>query len=87
MYLDPNLTGYERLRLRTHQVVDKADDDDGLSHLVDVVLAVLIVLNVCSLTLETVKAFNDRFGAYLHGFEAFSYRFLVWGRAYLGLQC
>jgi voltage-gated potassium channel len=72
MYLDPSLTAYERLRLRTHQVVDKADDDDNLSHLVDMALAFLIVLNVCALTLETVAAFNDRYDAYLRAFEAFS---------------
>lgn len=72
MYLDPDMSGYERLKLRTHQVVDKADDDDRLSHIVDIVLAFLIVGNVCGLTLETVKAFNDVYGAYLQAFEAFS---------------
>ncbi len=72
MQLDPNLTSYERLRLRTHQVVDKADENDQLSNTVDIALAFLIVANVFALTMETVKSFNDAYGAYLEAFEAFS---------------
>jgi voltage-gated potassium channel len=72
MQLDPSLTSYERLRLRMHQVVDKADERDSLSTAVDIALAFLIVANVFALTMETVKAFNDAYGAYLEAFEAFS---------------
>ncbi len=72
MLLDPSLTSYQRLRLRTHQVVDKADENDRLSNTVDIALAFLIVANVFALTMETVKSFNESYGAYLEAFEAFS---------------
>lgn len=63
---------YVRLQRRTNEVIEKAGDDDRLSQVADISIALLIVLNIFALMLETVQEIGDRYRLVFDLFDAFS---------------
>lgn len=70
-----------KLRRRTWQIVEPAGHGDVYSHVFDVVIIGLILLNVAAAVLETVAAINERFARELVVFEAISV--VIFGGEYL----
>jgi voltage-gated potassium channel len=63
---------YAYLHRRTHETIEKAADDDRLSHVVDISLALLIILNILALMLETVDWIHANYGDALRVFDVLS---------------
>jgi len=63
---------YERLRLRTAEVLHGVNGKDWLSRFVDLGLIVLISLNVVVVVLESVDSLKIGIEIYFHWFEVFS---------------
>ena len=63
---------WKRVQRRTHAVVEKAAEDDRLSQLVDISLAVLIILNIVALMLETVDSIGAKYGTAFRLFDGLS---------------
>ena len=61
-----------RLKTRTHESIEKAGDDDLLSQAVDIALALLIILNILALMLETVDWIAAKYGDALRVFDTAS---------------
>jgi voltage-gated potassium channel len=59
-------------RTRVWQVVEAAQEGDRLSRGFDICILALIFLNVFAVVIGTVASVEERFGAFLHGFEVFS---------------
>ncbi len=60
------------LRQRIHELLHVEESDRGLERALDLFLAVLIVLNVVAVMLETVERVATPYGVLFQGFERFS---------------
>ena len=60
------------LKTRTNEVIEKAAGEDRLSQTVDVSLALLIILNILALMLETVDWIHANYGDALRVFDVLS---------------
>lgn len=63
---------YNRLKIRVHQIVEKADHGDLASRLFDIFIMALIVVNVIAVMLETVPWLAIAHSYYFHVFDLFS---------------
>jgi voltage-gated potassium channel len=71
--IDPTSdSAYVRLQRRTNEVIEKADANDRLSQFFDISIAVLIVLNILALMLETVDWIGDTYAVAFALFDSFS---------------
>ena len=66
------MSGYQALRWRTYQVLEKAGEDDRLSAVVDIVLIVVIVANMAAVVMESFDGLYDRFQAWFYLLEVVS---------------
>ena len=69
---DENTMKRNHLRERVHQVLDIPQADDLVSQIVGYTLAVLIILNVLAVILESVQAIHDAVGELFFWFEVIS---------------
>jgi voltage-gated potassium channel len=60
------------LRRRVYEIMEGGNAEDRASHLFDVVLLTLIMLNVVAFIAETVPRLAAAYGPYFHAFEMFS---------------
>ena len=56
-------------KARVHQILDRPEEGDTASKVVDGLLMALIALNVIAAIMSTVQSFDDRFGHYLRYFD------------------
>ena len=82
---DQNKMKTNHLRQRVHQVLDVPQADDLVSQVVGYALAVLIILNVLAVILESVQSIHDAVGKLFFWFEVLSvaiftveYIFRIW---------
>ncbi len=59
-------------RLRTHEVLEKAQPDDRVSHICDLGLIALIIANVIAVMLESIPAMRAAYQSWFDGFEVVS---------------
>jgi len=57
---------------RAYEILDAAKEGDTASKVIDTVIMTLIVLNVVLVVAESVDSFDERYGLFFSGFEAFS---------------
>jgi voltage-gated potassium channel len=76
---------YRRLKIRTYEILEKAEPDDTVSRAVDGLIIALILLNLTAIILETVGELHLRYGDWFEAFELFSvalftveYLFRLW---------
>jgi voltage-gated potassium channel len=65
----PGVARREPVKTRVRQLLEVSEADDRASHVVDVFLFTLIVVNVFAAILETVPSIERRYGVWLDDFE------------------
>lgn len=61
-----------KLKIRIHEIIEKAPEGDKLSRIFDIFIISLIILNVTSVILETVDILYLKYSAFFTNFELFS---------------
>lgn len=60
------------LKIRLHEIMERAQKGDVVSRNFDIFLIALVVTNVMAAVLETVKGIHDPYEGYFYAFEVFS---------------
>lgn len=60
------------MKRRIYEILEVARPGDGASRFFDLALVSLILLNILAVILDSVPAYNARFGDWFHAFEVFS---------------
>lgn len=66
------LIRYKKLKSRTYQILEKAEKGDKTSLIFDIFILTLIILNVISVPLETVKGLYNQYSSIFWYFEIIS---------------
>jgi voltage-gated potassium channel len=63
---------YQRIKKRTHEILEQAAEGDRSSRFFDVFIMILIILNIAGVILETEESLHNRYNKLFSVFENFS---------------